>query len=1347
MEGGLSGDDPREHSEKLNPREGKETLEDIDRGVSETIREIAGPEEAREMEAEAEKLEDYDEEKRIDEGIDGAIRDTVGEDEANETQEELEEADDSNIDEGVGQAIRDTAGEKEASERDEEGERLDEEVTDEKIEEVIEETLEERDQEKIGEEVEQIIEEVEQEAADGSNEEVGEGDEGREQGDDIGDEEIEEPPDPELDPLEEKVLESFEERGIDKEEVRERMEERFRKDVEDLLEEENDLDEETRVQEEEGTEERTAAGQGAHIETGDGTVQVMDMPFDEGTDGSATQEAKTVEEIPVERGEEETAESSEVEESEEAAEASEEKEDLSETHSVEKEVKEEAADTQAAEVDEEIEPEKAREEQGEGIRKEEATDSKSDGEISESAEGEKLEQYAQEVAEEQREGSERKEEGKEQDEGEEGAEGERRESLYVPRRRISLAGNEGLVNPAERQLENPYADPEEEHRKWLREMYRAFPEGLRKRLREIGKKRPVDKEDYEKLLKRYGPELEDIPGIEEMKEEGYEYYRFKEALKQLEGEDVDIEEVANRAGIPVEQAREYGNGKVAPIVTALQNYETLMLGSGKDVHEIAEMVREHPDVAEDSLSEQEMEELQVWIDIMEAKEREDIEFCVRVGREVFRKDQVVELAKTHGLEVEVVLSWLWELERPVGALKLESLLYSITEETEYVGGEEWDEGIVETGAPSKEFLENFPQCRRDYDWMISRHSYLKEFKIFETAYEQGLIYIELKARQRRGELDGISQRELSRQYGVSYNTIAKWLDGSRMARLVEMLLLSEELRRGYEEKELGTKALQNRISPAVLYWVFEDFRGWKEIPVEVLTDCVLRLYRLAGEPIGVRFADFRIPHKTAGKWLNNVADMLKEKQAEVEKDLNKRLGLDINSDIQLRVGVADSKLYFRMHDRHWRNWFNLYKNGLFYFKSTEDKAALICETYEGLGSLGGTYFSRLVEQMTDFGTVAKGAHRNSDLNTKSKHLRGETLHLILDVNRLRIQDIQHQIHHVGRTREGKSGTILNPRFPADPEMVDIILARIVGAAMSDGHIARKGKGFLYYEKYDARVKIFLDYMSALGDIQYNDNDKENGIWKIRFPTVVGRMLERVGVTAGDSCIQNNGLPEFVLKGSLRVKCVYLSQLWVEDGCFSKSRRNPYPAFLWKRTVVLYDVSKAHMYDVKGEIGKNLIYLFNEHGDEKESATPGKSPDIFISRKKLQGLRRHENPEIASAADKLWKLANCSESKLLNDEIKILEDLGVSIDPRLIRVTYYEDSGRISAEWAGRVFNPEDVMLICLLAPPDDKRKRESVEEWVKSEPLLEKKVLGQIEDEGLKWIMEEQKRDDQDGGM
>lgn len=316
-------------------------------------------------------------------------------------------------------------------------------------------------------------------------------------------------------------------------------------------------------------------------------------------------------------------------------------------------MKEEAADTQAAEVDEKIGPEKAREEQG--IRKEEATDSQTESKISESAEGEELEQNAQEVAEEQREGSESKEEGKEQEEGNEATEGERRESLYVPRRRISLAGNEGLVNPAERHLENPYGDSEEEHRKWLREMYRAFPEGLRKRLREIGKKHPVDKEDYEKLLKRYGPELEDIPGIEEMKEEGYEYYRFKEALKQLGGEDVDIEVVAERAGIPVEQAREYGNGKVAPIVTALQNYETeyqtdkmlrqwLMLGSGKDVHEIAEMVREHPDIAEDSLSEQEMEELGVWIEIMEAKENGDIEFCVRAGREVFRNDQVVELA-------------------------------------------------------------------------------------------------------------------------------------------------------------------------------------------------------------------------------------------------------------------------------------------------------------------------------------------------------------------------------------------------------------------------------------------------------------------------------------------------------------------------------------------------------------------------------------------------------------------------------------------------------------------------------------------------------------------------------
>lgn len=622
---------------------------------------------------------------------------------------------------------------------------------------------------------------------------------------------------------------------------------------------------------------------------------------------------------------------------------------------------------------------------------------------------------------------------------------------------------------------------------------------------------------------------------------------------------------------------------------------------------------------------------------------------------------------------------------------------------------------------------------------------MAEKDTFPEAHRETVVYFKIRERQERGELDGITAHELAKEYDESVRFVRRTLKGRPRLRLVEWLIKNEMERREYENEKLPPEAFQYRIKPLIVYRTFEELRGRRGIPTEEIAECIVQLYRTVGEPKGVRFADFRIPDRPWGRWTRKLFRLMRPMQEELEAEVNKQLGLDDDPTRELRVGLKDYKLYFRMHDKRWRNWFNLYKNELFYFESVEDKATLVKETMARLGVKGPTHYSKLIKQVTDYTRTATGSDPNSDLNLKLVHLRGESLHFMLDVMGLKIQDIEGKIHHIGRTREGKSGTIVHPKFPSGPEMVDIILAIIVGAAMSDGHLHRENTGFVYTEKHLSRIEILLEHMSTLGEINHNMVLKDNGVYRIRFPSVIGRMLERLGVPVGDSCIQKKGLPRFVLKGSLMVKCVYLSQLWTEDGCFSIYWRYPFPVFSWSRTSVLYDESKGHMYDVRDKIQANILYLFSEYGHKKESATPGRKPDIVIYAQNLENLREHEDAAIADAAQKIWILANLEKPNLMLDEIRLLADLGVNTAPQLKRFVLYEESGRISVEWTSYINNQDDITRVALLAPPDDVRKKERVEEEIESDRIRKRKILKQIDNEGLKWIVDKQRGDDRNG--
>jgi hypothetical protein len=446
----------------------------------------------------------------------------------------------------------------------------------------------------------------------------------------------------------------------------------------------------------------------------------------------------------------------------------------------------------------------------------------------------------------------------------------------------------------------------------------------------------------------------------------------------------------------------------------------------------------------------------------------------------------------------------------------------------------------------------------------------------------------------------------------------------------------------------------------------------------------------------------------------------------VERLLNERLGLANNPNSRLRIGVVDSKLYLRVQDIRKINWMNLYGRELFQFKSLVRKKQLLEDACGCLGLRGNTVLSQLVRQVTDYdGTMSE--HRlNSDLSSQRTYLKGDTLHLVLDVLGMKIQDIEGAIERMGR---GKRYGIRNPKFPEDPEEIDRVFARIIGGGLSDGHIEIHNRRFLYTESYRDRVEIFKGHVAQLGDAYYHEAVDDNGITRIRYTSVVGRLLERRGMTVGDKAMCNENLPEFIKEGSPETICTYFRQMWVEDGNFAV-RPNNRGVFRWDRGVALYDPTKNARYGLDLGVTQKHIEFVRELNERINNGIVG--PKWELTGRRLRELMDSPNESVSSCACELHEIALENPSRLMMDEVQALkEKLGIVTTPYLTRITLYERTGRLSSLWNAQTNSNMDAIRAAILTMPDDIRKKKTTEEYLrewKDEVQLAKKKL---EEEGL----------------
>jgi len=506
--------------------------------------------------------------------------------------------------------------------------------------------------------------------------------------------------------------------------------------------------------------------------------------------------------------------------------------------------------------------------------------------------------------------------------------------------------------------------------------------------------------------------------------------------------------------------------------------------------------------------------------------------------------------------------------------------------------------------------------------LIERHPHVRELNDFDGMRKLALAYVRFNKMGADGTLPDISQNELARQLGISSSRLSEYKNKNSYPKLIKILSLHESARRAHESS-YTPEALEHRIEPELIFEKLSHVRDLEHDLFQDIATSLKEVYENTDSPSQVRWIDLR-PYAPVGQdWCMRVYHLVEKFQDILEYAMNKQLGLE---DQRFRFGAIDSKLFFRLQETSESNLMNLYRDEMFHFHDSKTREKLISKAKEQLGLKGDINLSRLAHQMTDYSKALTLQGMNTDLHYSSSYLKGSTLSLLLDACDMKIQDIQSEISFIGRSdRHG----VRNPRFSDDPLEIDKAFARLFGGGLSDGHIDQF-RVFCYCDAVRERADIFKGHFAFFGDVDYTEKVDENGTIDIRYPSVIGRMLEKRGFTVGDKTVQNNGVPEFILNGDIEVVVEYLRQLWAEDGHFISGNGHR-TRFGWTRSVSLLDPQKDVKYGIDCGITEEMIQFIHDHGDYREPFSKTSSSKYVLSGGTLRKLERSDDIAVAMMA--------------------------------------------------------------------------------------------------------------------
>lgn len=608
--------------------------------------------------------------------------------------------------------------------------------------------------------------------------------------------------------------------------------------------------------------------------------------------------------------------------------------------------------------------------------------------------------------------------------------------------------------------------------------------------------------------------------------------------------------------------------------------------------------------------------------------------------------------------------------------------------------------------------------------LLEHHPYFEERENFTELLQYVEAYCMLKESNEDKEK---IKREILSKYDITEATIENWDQDITIPSLIRSLAAHETARCEYEA-QFYEDAHLHRLESSQVYEICKPLKEIENPSIEQLSATIENLLSISEHENRILVADLKPYHERGPHWLKRIADSIKENQLEIEGLLNKSQLITSDSET-FRIGVDHRTLYIWRCDKDSSKWVNLCAEENVYFYSTKAKRRLIAETCQHLRIEGHVRLSKIISQVSDHPGKLSFNHPLSDLQYTHLYLKGETLHFLLDVTGQSLQDIKHNIHYVGRGNLEK-GRIVNPTF----QPFEITRTRFFASMICDGHLD-KNLILSYSEKNDVRREIVLRHLGRFGYIDYRRVEHNNNVY-LYFPAIVGRFMDNWGFPVGDKALQDVSLPKYIMNGTVSVKRAYIQELIPEDGNFYITDSNR-GRFQWNRSVVLDAGKKADEYGFRSKISHEEIEFIKSHGQKKDlifSRPEYPTSAIRLRWGALEQLTDSEDPQIEYLAKQLKSTVIENPSILLEDELRICESLGVTVNHYPVKISYFLKTGRISVSWQAQTALKEDAMRLGLMAPPNDVKKNVAFKQWMLTESDILRKVVERLRTEGINYL-------------
>ncbi|MHA1962448.1 MAG: hypothetical protein ACW99U_19765, partial [Candidatus Thorarchaeota archaeon] len=378
-----------------------------------------------------------------------------------------------------------------------------------------------------------------------------------------------------------------------------------------------------------------------------------------------------------------------------------------------------------------------------------------------------------------------------------------------------------------------------------------------------------------------------------------------------------------------------------------------------------------------------------------------------------------------------------------------------------------------------------------------------------------------------------------------------------------------------------------------------------------------------------------------------------------------------------------------------------YESQFYYFKDNKEIVRIVEELQKQLKLEGSLYESKrhlneVIKQLTA-GDDGNRPIKSKPLN-RGPRLEGNAIRFYLDATGQRLSDLEGRVTKV----TGINGQAENPKFP-EGRQLEVLKARLSAIIVSDCHLRKDGR-ILYNEEHQDRIERVQDIVKELGDITLEPKFRK-GVYEIHIQNQVGIMMIKEGLTPGNKAINNPGLPEGFVNWSEESKRAYLEELIPEDGHFVPRGR-----FTWSRNIIIY-INNGAEKGFQSKVGIDEVNLVRDHGLGEKGLVKMKA----LAPGTLSDLQENSDPEIAKTATNLHTVVWAVRSNLIDDECAIAQSLGIEIALRPDSIRYYPKSDQLSVRWKARTKGKEDAIRWAQIAPPNDVRKREAVEEWLRKE--------------------------------